>query len=312
VAKITYKQNNMKKLTMATICCVACCWAILPAVGQSPMTRLTDTSGDASVSVADKPKDNTAVVKLHFANNSSVLMPNYRENAKATQIAEQSDTVAQIVTPDSQVVPETTQEISTVVLGAPNTVHTPISRTSVPLIALKTDLMLWCGVMPDFKMGTWTPNLSAEFYFARHWSAQAGFAYSNWNAISGSKELYAVSVGDLELRRWFGKPSRFSGFYVGVYGQFGQYDIQSAPTAQTGSFWTAGIGAGWMQTLSKHWAIEAEVRGGYRSAQNDHYDIVLDGAQKSHYYYNHPSTESKFTPSLRLSIVYRIGKPSKK
>ena len=175
-------------------------------------------------------------------------------------------------------------------------------KTHTPLLALKTDLMLWGGVMPGFEMGTWTPNLSAEVCFARRWSAQAGYAYSNWDAFGSGKGLYAVSAADLEVRAWFGKPSRFKGFYLGVFGTYGQYDVQEEAQGQTGSFWTAGLGAGYLLPLSEHWGLDAEIRGGYRSARNERYDIVPE-----HYYINSKSTEGKFLPQLRLQIVYRFG-----
>lgn len=176
-----------------------------------------------------------------------------------------------------------------------------------PVFALKTDLMLWGGVMPGFEMGTWTPNLSAEVYFARRWSAQAGYAYSNWNAFGSGKGLYAMSAVDLEVRAWFGKPSRFKGFYLGVFGTYGQYDVQEGTQGNTGSFWTAGLGAGYLLPLSKHWGLEAEIRGGYSSAQNQLYDI-----EPGHDYFNGKSTEGKFSPQLRLQVVYRIGKTQKR
>ena len=40
--------------------------------------------------------------------------------------------------------------------------------------------MLWGSLMPGFEMGSFTPNLSAEVYFAKRWSVQLGGAYSNW------------------------------------------------------------------------------------------------------------------------------------
>ena len=184
--------------------------------------------------------------------------------------------------------------------------ETPQPRVSAPFVSLKTDLMLWGGVMPDFRIGTWTPNLSAEIYFARRWSAQAGYAYSNWDAWGGGKGLCALSVGDLEARYWFGKASLFKGFYLGVYGQYGQYDVQQTATGQTGSFWGAGLGAGWLQQLSERWAVEAQLRGGYRSAQNETYDI-----EPEHDYFNAGTTEEKFPVQLRLQIVYRFGKTQK-
>lgn len=181
------------------------------------------------------------------------------------------------------------------------------ATTFRPVFALKTDLMLWGGVMPGFEMGTWTPNLSAEVYFAHRWSVQAGYTYSNWDAFGSGKGLCAVSAADLEVRAWFGKPSRFKGFYLGVFGTYGQYDVQEGMQGNTGSFWTAGLGAGYLLPLSKHWGLEAEIRGGYRSAQNQFYDI-----EPGHDYFNVKTTEGKFSPQLRLQVIYRIGKTQKR
>lgn len=177
-------------------------------------------------------------------------------------------------------------------------------RPFSPVVALKTDLMLWGGVMPDIKTGTWTPNLSAELYFARRWSAEAGYAYAAWDAYDGG--LYSVSAGNVGLRSWLGKASSFRGFYLGLFGVYGQYDVQEAALGQTGSFWYAGLGAGWLQVFSRHWAFEAEIRGGYRSAQNEFYDI-----EPNHYYFNRKETNGKFIPQFRLQVIYRFGRSGK-
>lgn len=177
-------------------------------------------------------------------------------------------------------------------------------RSSGPVVALKTDLLLWGGVMPDFKMGAWTPNLSVEIYFAGRWSVEAGYAYASWDAFGGG--LHSVSAGNIGLRSWLGKASAFRGFYLGLFGIYGQYDVQDAALGQTGAFWCAGLGAGWLQPLSRHWALEAEIRGGYRSAQNEFYDI-----EPGHYYFNRKQTSGKFIPQLRLQLIYRFGKGGK-
>lgn len=177
---------------------------------------------------------------------------------------------------------------------------------SAPVVALKTDLIFWGGVMPGFRIGAWTPNLSAEFYFARRWSVQAGYAYSDWNALGGSKSLFSLSAANLEVRTWLGEASAFRGVYLAVYGSLGQYDVQDAAQGRTGSFWSAGIGAGWLQPLSNRWAFEAELRGGYRKAQNERYDI-----EPGHYYFNCKETAAGLFPQLRLQLIYRFGKQGK-
>ena len=172
------------------------------------------------------------------------------------------------------------------------------------LFALKTDFVLWGSVMPGFEMGAFTPNLSAEFYFAKRWSIQLGGAYSNWDALSGGKGLFAVTGVEFEPRYWVRNDGLFRGFYTGVYGIFGDFDVQDKATSgATGSYLTGGASAGWAQVLGRHLYLELGLRLGYRSAKSDLYEIL-----REHCYYNSSRSEGKFAPQVRFQLVYRFGK----
>lgn len=174
-----------------------------------------------------------------------------------------------------------------------------------PLIGVKTDLMMWGSLMPGFQIGTSTPNLSAELYFADRWSAQVGWAYADWNGFSGSDGLFASSTLDLEARYWFGADEGlFRGLFAGVYGSYGDYDVQAAKeaTGQTGTFFAVGAGVGWAFPVSRHLGFEAQLRGGYRSASNELYDI-----ETGHYYLDRKKSQGAFAPQLRVQFVYRFG-----
>ena len=123
-----------------------------------------------------------------------------------------------------------------------------------------------------------------------------------------------TSLG-VEPRFWIRSDGTFRGLYVGAYGQFGQFDNQRNKTAgtdnRTGTFWSAGLSAGWLQPLSRHWAVEVGVRGGYRNASFDWYDIERDGAGAVHSYFNRSDTQGKFVPGVRVNVMYRFGKPGK-
>lgn len=85
------------------------------------------------------------------------------------------------------------------------------------LLNIKTDLVQWAGLTSDFDgLHAVTPNLSLEFMFARRWAVEVGGSYSNWDAFSGSKGLWAVSQAWVEPRVYFGKPDGFRGVYAGV------------------------------------------------------------------------------------------------
>lgn len=220
---------------------------------------------------------------------------------------------------------EPTEEISSVVIPVPDLENTAKADTlpvtdvlpeqpdiqmkesvRLPLVAIKTDLLLWGGVLSDFKMGTWTPNLSLEFYFARRWSVQIGGMYANWDAMTGSKELFALSAADVEARFWLGEVSAYQGLFIGVYGQYGEYDVQQGMQltsfANTGHFRRTGAGVGWLLPFGGGWAVEGEAWGGWRSTTNTVYQ-----AEDGHYYYENRDKKNAFDIQFRLSMVYRFG-----
>ena len=175
--------------------------------------------------------------------------------------------------------------------------------------ALKTDFVLWGSLMPGFEMGSFMPNLSAEVYFAKRWSVQLGGAYSNWDALSGDKGLYAVTGVDLEPRFWLKDAALYRGLYFGVFGTYGDFDIQEASTGFTGTYFMGGVTGGWCQVLGRHLYLEAALRLGFRSAKGDNYTIVK--GYWENYYQNNSESRGKFAPQVRLQLVYRFGKSGK-
>ena len=174
--------------------------------------------------------------------------------------------------------------------------------------ALKTDFVLWGSLMPGFEMGSFTPNLSAEVYFAKRWSVQLGGAYSNWDALGGDYGLYAVTGVDLEPRWWLKDNGLFRGFYAGIFGTYGDFDLQKKEqeTGYTGTYFMGGVTGGWCQVLGRHLYLEAALRLGFRSAKGDDYTILND-----HYYWDNSESRGKFAPQVRLQLVYRFGKSGK-
>lgn len=179
-----------------------------------------------------------------------------------------------------------------------------------PLIALKTNLAQWAGLTPDFDIATFMPNLSAEVYFSRRWSVEGEALYANWDAFSGSK-LYAVTYFHLEPRIWLRNDGQFRGFYAGACGGYGDFDYQADKNGgtdnATGTFWSAGVSAGFVQPLSRHWALELGLTGSYRKATFNRYSIEHGEADAKHYYFDSSATQGKFVPGVRVNIVYRFG-----
>ena len=160
-------------------------------------------------------------------------------------------------------------------------------------------------------MGSFTPNLSAEVYFAKRWSVQLGGAYSNWDALGGDYGLYAVTALDLEPRWWLKDNGLFRGLDAGIFGTYGDFDLQKKSRRQAiraPISWAASRAAGarcWAATST--W--EAALRLGFRSAKGDNYSIVK--GYWENYYWDSSESRGKFAPQVRLQLVYRFGKSGK-
>lgn len=184
------------------------------------------------------------------------------------------------------------------------------ARKLHPIIGLKTDLVAWSGLCSDFKYRTFMPNLEVEVYFANRWSVAASALYANW-PYSNDQHFWGISSYSGEGRFWIRNNGLFRGFFVGVYGMAGDFNLQQnrskeavSTNNKTGNYWSAGISAGYLLPLSKHWNLELSLRGGYRSADYDFYDRELP-----HFYYSGSDKQSGFAlTGLRLNVVYRFGR----
>lgn len=181
----------------------------------------------------------------------------------------------------------------------------------LPLIAVKTNFVSWAGMTPELEHTTFMPNLSAEVFFARHWSVNLTGVYANWD-YDGSRQHLGVSAYSLEPRFWFKGDGKYRWCYIGVYGQMGDFDsrstdakrIEEATANYTGTYWQGGLSLGCYLLLNAHWGIELGARGGYQKAVGHVYDV-----ENLHYYLNHDLTADRIgLTGINISISYRFGK----
>lgn len=181
--------------------------------------------------------------------------------------------------------------------------------------AIKTNLMEWAGIFPDFsglRSGVnyygITPNLEAEWFITPRWSLALS---GSWTGLKiGSNDLkrrWGYSSVSLEPRVWFGGSRANTGFFAGVYGSAGQYNMffKGMELANSGDIYSAGLSVGYAAMLTKHLMIEAGVRGGYASAENflfptEPYDI--------RYKVSSGTVDGFRLQLFRVSIGYRFGK----
>lgn len=177
-----------------------------------------------------------------------------------------------------------------------------------PVIAFKTDLVLWSGITPGFEVTTFLPNVAVEIYLGSRWSVECSAAYSDWNDFRG-KRFHRMDAYGLAPRFWFWREHLFRGFYAGLHGYYGSFDNRPAQgaandnTGYTGTFSTVGVSIGYAQSLSRHWFLEVALTGGYRMEKIKAYRV------EGHYdYYDRDLSRNRVIPGVRLNLLYRIGR----
>lgn len=186
-------------------------------------------------------------------------------------------------------------------------------RSFRPFLALKTNILPWAGVNSLFRIKNSMLNGAAELYFAQRWSVEANALYSKWPTFN-KKKFWGVCSYGVEPRFWLRKDGSFKGFFVGAFFNSGEFDDQQERNFgldnRTGTFWGAGIIAGYLLPVTRHWAVEVGLKGGYRRSESEWYEIEWVGDVK-HHWYDHTTHEGGFLPGVKLNVVYRFGKPNR-
>lgn len=178
-----------------------------------------------------------------------------------------------------------------------------------PLLAVKTNLLYWATVMPDFKSYTYVPNLEIEWFFKDRWSLSGTGNFAKWSY--GNGKFFGISSWSIEPRWWFKGDGRFRWFYLGAYGQVGDYDVQNDRVSldgNTGKLWGVGLSLGVAIPFSNRFGLELGLRGGYRHAKVNGYvheapDYFREFTEKDNHW---------GVTGIKASLYYRFGKSNKK
>jgi hypothetical protein len=177
-----------------------------------------------------------------------------------------------------------------------------------PIVAIKTNLLGIAGIIPPATFTDPIFNLSVEFFYAKRFSISAeGFKAPIVDKTDiNSQDWYKVSGAVIENRVYLGKKESFNGFYAGLYGLYGDFDIRDVSVdekGKTGSFAGGGLSIGYSLPLFRGLTLEAGLRAGYRSDKYDTY-IVNNGS----FFVSESLESSEFgLTSYNLSISYRFG-----
>lgn len=140
--------------------------------------------------------------------------------------------------------------------------------------SVKTNIVGWVGLTPEFRYTLPTPNLSAEVFFLERWSTEFGFSFANFKYGTQPKR-WGVAAYRIEPRFWLKADNQFHEWYFGVYTQLGDFNTQGTRAGNyTGTYVQAGISAGYYLPITEHLGAEFGLRGGYHSARVTPYDIT--------------------------------------
>lgn len=203
----------------------------------------------------------------------------------------------QVLEKERQVVKETPEEV---VREVKQEARREELASYHPVIGIQINLMAWAGITPELERTTWMPNLAAEVFFGRCWSAEVSGTYANF--AYGDKQHWAVSGYRVEPRFWLKRDRQFRGFYVGLFGQGGDFNVQTTEGNHTGRYLQGGVSVGYYLRVLKHFGFQFGLRGGYQQADLKSYDI-----EGSYYYPNGdtPSGNRFGLMGVHVGINYR-------
>ena len=180
------------------------------------------------------------------------------------------------------------------------------TSTRKPLFALKTNLL--------YDLGT-ALNVAVEIPIGQRWSMAVEWLFPWW---LWEKKQYALEImnGNLEARYWWGDRDgreQMTGWFTGMYGGGGIYDVEWKTKGYQGEFFTGGFTGGFAHKIGRNLRMEYSLGVGYIGSQYREYvpKKCIDGdwhliRQKSGNFNWVGPTQAK------VSLVWMIGHNSKK
>ncbi len=151
------------------------------------------------------------------------------------------------------------------------------------------------------------PNVGVELPLGDDWSVSAAWMYAWWKSDK-RHNYWRTYGGDIEMRRWFGKPGRrvLTGHHVGVYGQIVTYDFERGGRGYLGDKWSygGGVAYGYSLPVGHRFNVDFTLGIGYLGGSYKEY-IPLDG----HYVWQTTKNHRWFGPTKAgISLVWLIGR----
>lgn len=160
------------------------------------------------------------------------------------------------------------------------------------------------------------PNIGAEFYLGKDWSAGANWMYAWWK--HDAKHWYwRIYGGDIYLRKWFGKKAKekpLTGHHIGVFGQMLTYDFEKGGRGYMGgkpggTLWdkasfACGVEYGYSHPIARRLNLDFTIGIGYLGGEYHEY-IPEDNC----YVWQVTKQRHWFGPTkAEVSLVWLLGR----
>ncbi len=177
-----------------------------------------------------------------------------------------------------------------------------------PLFALKTNLLF------DALSAV---NVEIEIPIGKRWSVAGEWVFPWWLY---DKKQYALQVGNgnLEVKYWFGNRDRraqLTGWFGGLYGGGGYYDLEWRTRGWQGEFWHVGIGGGYAHTVSRNgnWRMEYALGLGYMGTDYREYVPKMGDDDRWHLIRQSKGHRMWIGPTqAKVSLVWMINHGQRK
>ena len=201
--------------------------------------------------------------------------------------------------PEPEPVPEPVQETDTLI-PADTVAPAPAEPERKPFyIGLKTNMLYDVALVP---------NLGAEVYLGKGWTAQGSWMYAWWR--SDRKHRYWRTYGgEVGVRKYFGRKAAekpLQGHHLGIYGQLLTYDFELGGRGYLGDKWSWGVGAeyGYSLPVARRLNIDFGIGVGYLGGEYEEYT-----PEDGHYVWQKTKQRHWFGPTkAEISLVWLIGR----
>ncbi len=137
-------------------------------------------------------------------------------------------------------------------------------------IAVKTNALGWVSAV--------TTNVGVEIPLWPRWTIAADAYYNpfdQWGAAENRRSSWLWGVQP-ELKYWFCR--KFYGHYIGLHGQYSEYDAGLFKYRYKGTYYGAGLSYGYSLPIAYRWRLDFSLGLGWKHWDNDEVYWRIDPA----------------------------------